>query len=96
MDEATSALDNTTEMLIQSALDKLAKGRTTIVVAHRLTTIKNADEILVVSEGKILEHGSHEQLIEKAGAYKQLYELQFRTLEDSDDVRLNNLISMNS
>lgn len=96
LDEATSALDNTTEMLIQNALDKLAKGRTTIVVAHRLTTIKNADEILVVTGGEILEQGSHEKLMELDGAYKKLYELQFRHLDEEDSSTLNNIIEMNS
>ena len=81
LDEATSALDNTTEILIQQALDELCRGRTTIVVAHRLSTIKNADEIAVISDGKILEQGTHDQLLEKAGMYAELYRLQFRVLE---------------
>ena len=78
LDEATSALDNTTEILIQQALDELCKGRTTLVVAHRLSTIKRADEIAVISEGKIAEQGSHEQLLKKDGIYAELYRLQFR------------------
>ncbi|MBR4288553.1 MAG: ABC transporter ATP-binding protein [Clostridia bacterium] len=78
LDEATSALDNTTEILIQKALDKLCQGRTTLVVAHRLSTIKNADEIAVISKGKILEQGDHETLLAKDGMYKRLYEQQFR------------------
>ncbi len=78
LDEATSALDNTTEILIQRALDELCKGRTTIVVAHRLSTIKNADEIAVISGGKIVEKGSHTALLENGGMYKTLYEQQFR------------------
>lgn len=78
LDEATSALDNTTEILIQSALDELCKGRTTLVVAHRLSTIKNADEIVVISNGSIKEQGSHEELIAKNGIYANLYSLQFR------------------
>ena len=79
LDEATSALDNTTELLIQEALNSLKKGRTTIVVAHRLSTIKNADDILVVSNGKIIEQGSHAQLIKKrSGTYKKLYQAQFK------------------
>ena len=87
LDEATSALDNTTEMLIQNALNKLCEGRTTIVVAHRLTTIKNADEILVISGGKIVEHGSHEELLSKdSGAYKVLYDNQFKEI-DSETTR---------
>ena len=78
LDEATSALDNTTEILIQQALDELCRGRTTLVVAHRLSTIKNADEIAVVSGGQIVEQGSHEELLEKGGVYAGLYSLQFR------------------
>ena len=78
LDEATSALDNTTEVLIQEALDELCKGRTTLVVAHRLSTIRNADEIAVVMNGRITERGTHEELIKQGGTYKSLYSLQFR------------------
>ena len=78
LDEATSALDNTTEILIQQSLDELCKGRTTLVVAHRLSTIKNADEIAVIADGKIAEQGRHEDLIQKNGIYADLYQLQFR------------------
>lgn len=78
LDEATSALDNTTEILIQQALDELCEGRTTLVVAHRLSTIKNADEIAVVADGQIVEQGTHEELIRKHGQYYDLYQLQFR------------------
>lgn len=78
LDEATSALDNTTEVLIQQALDELCKGRTTLVVAHRLSTIRNADEIAVVINGRITERGTHEELMAADGTYKQLYSLQFR------------------
>ncbi len=79
LDEATSALDNTTEILIQQALDELCRGRTTLVVAHRLSTIKNADEIAVISKGQIAEQGTHEQLMALGGVYHDLYSLQFRT-----------------
>lgn len=78
LDEATSALDNTTEILIQSALDELCKNRTTLIVAHRLSTIKNADEIIVISDGEIIEKGSHETLMNNQSMYKNLYSLQFR------------------
>ena len=78
LDEATSALDNTTEVLIQQALDELCKGRTTLVVAHRLSTIRNADEIAVVNEGRITERGTHEELMALGGTYSALYSLQFR------------------
>ncbi len=78
LDEATSALDNTTEVLIQQALDELCRGRTTLVVAHRLSTIRGADEIAVVIGGRITERGTHEELMKAGGTYRQLYSLQFR------------------
>lgn len=81
LDEATSALDNTTEMLIQKSLQELAKGRTCLVVAHRLSTIKNADEIAVISRGKIIEMGNHDVLIKKGGVYADLYRLQFKNTD---------------
>lgn len=82
LDEATSALDNTTEMLIQKSLSELAKGRTCLVVAHRLSTIKNADEIAVVSKGKIMEMGTHETLLKQNGIYADLYRLQFKNSDE--------------
>jgi ABC-type multidrug transport system fused ATPase/permease subunit len=76
LDEATSALDSESERLVQDALDKLMKGRTSIVIAHRLSTIRNADNILVLQHGDILESGTHQQLIEKKGLYADLVALQ--------------------
>ncbi len=78
LDEATSALDNTTELLIQKSLDELCRGRTTIVVAHRLSTIRNADEIAVIMDGRVTEKGTHNELIQSNGTYKSLYDLQFK------------------
>lgn len=78
LDEATSALDNTTEILIQQSLQELCKGRTTLVVAHRLSTVKNANRIAVIDAGVVAESGTHDELIEKGGIYKDLYSLQFR------------------
>ena len=78
LDEATSALDNSTEILIQDALDELCRGRTTIVVAHRLSTIKNADRIAVIADGHIVEEGTHAALLAMEGMYADLYRLQFR------------------
>ncbi len=78
LDEATSALDNATEIMIQQSLDKLCQGRTTIVVAHRLSTIKNADKIAVVADGEICEEGTHDELISKGGKYATLNRQQFR------------------
>ncbi|MDD6032890.1 MAG: ABC transporter ATP-binding protein [Oscillospiraceae bacterium] len=78
LDEATSALDNATEMLIQEALEKLSEGRTSIVVAHRLSTIKNADEIIVLTDEGIQERGTHDELLAKNGIYAGLYQYQFR------------------
>jgi ABC-type multidrug transport system fused ATPase/permease subunit len=76
LDEATSALDTESEKLVQDALDKLMKNRTTIVIAHRLSTVKNADEICVMQKGEITERGKHDELIEKNGIYKRLCDLQ--------------------
>ncbi len=81
LDEATSALDNVTENMIQEALDELCRGRTTIVVAHRLSTVKNADEIIVISKDGIQERGRHTELLEKEnGIYAELYQAQFARL----------------
>ena len=82
LDEATSALDNATEMLIQESLEKLSQGRTTIVVAHRLSTIKNADEIIVITHEGAVERGTHAQLLEKDGIYAELYRYQFKSLSE--------------
>ncbi len=78
LDEATSALDNTTEVLIQEALDQLSHDKTTLIVAHRLSTIKNADVIIVLTEDGIVEQGKHEELLKKDGVYSKLYHSQFK------------------
>ena len=75
LDEATSALDNESERLVQQSLEKLAHGRTVFTIAHRLTTIRGADKILVLTEDGIAEQGSHEELIAKGGIYKELYSM---------------------
>ena len=80
LDEATSALDSITENAIQEALEALMEGRTSIVIAHRLSTILKADRILVVKDGVIAESGTHEELLEKGGTYRELYETQFRKI----------------
>lgn len=77
LDEATSALDTETEQAIQEALDSLSEGRTTLIIAHRLATIKNADRIAVVTKNGIEEKGTHDELIAHNGAYKRLYDAQF-------------------
>lgn len=77
LDEATSSIDTRTEMQIQSAFNKLMEGRTTFIVAHRLSTIQNADIILVMKEGKVIEQGSHEELLARKGFYAELYNSQF-------------------
>ncbi len=77
LDEATSALDSESERYIQLALDKVMVGRTTLVVAHRLSTIQNADKIVVLEKGRIIEQGSHKELLQKGKAYQRLYNLQF-------------------
>ena len=80
LDEAPSALDNVTEMQIQSALEELSQGRTVIVVAHRLSTVKNADEIVVIDTSGIVESGTHDELLSRDGEYKKLYSYQFKSL----------------
>ena len=77
LDEATSSIDTRTELLVQKAFEKMMKGRTSFIVAHRLSTIKEADVILVMKEGKIIEKGTHEELLLQGGFYKNLYESQF-------------------
>ena len=76
LDEATSALDSESEKLVQDALDKLMKGRTSVVIAHRLSTIQKADHIVVIKEGKIVEEGTHDSLLKNNGLYKKLSEMQ--------------------
>jgi len=78
LDEATSSLDSESEALIQEGLNRLRKGRTTFVIAHRLSTIRSADQILVVESGEIIERGTHDELVEMNGRYKQLYDKQYR------------------
>ncbi|UCH57887.1 MAG: ABC transporter ATP-binding protein [Candidatus Bathyarchaeota archaeon] len=78
MDEATSSVDAYTELIIQRALKRVLKDRTSIIIAHRLSTVRNADLIVVLDEGRIVERGTHAELLEKGGLYKMLYEMQFR------------------
>ena len=75
LDEATSALDNESEHIVQKSLEKLSQGRTTVTVAHRLTTIKNADKILVITENGIEESGTHRERVNKGGLYSKMYEM---------------------
>jgi subfamily B ATP-binding cassette protein MsbA len=79
LDEATSALDNESERAVQAALDTLMAGRTTFVVAHRLSTIERADLIVVMEQGRIVEQGTHDELLAAGGTYANLYRLQFTT-----------------
>ena len=79
LDEATAALDTESEKLVQDSLEKFRHGKTAILVAHRLATVKNADRILVFRNGQIYEEGNHEELLQKQGYYHQLYYSQFET-----------------
>jgi ATP-binding cassette subfamily B protein len=78
LDEATSSVDSISEQLIQQATERITKGRTSIVIAHRLSTIQNADRIMVLDKGRIIEQGHHQELLAQNGAYRKLYDLQFR------------------
>ena len=82
LDEATSAVDTETEMEIQAALENLIRGRTTIAIAHRLSTLRKADRLVVLDRGQIVEIGNHDTLMDKQGAYFRLYEAQTRKLDD--------------
>ena len=78
LDEATSSIDTRTELKIQDAFNKMMKGRTSFIVAHRLSTIKEADVIIVMNEGHIIEQGNHQELLQKKGFYYNLYNSQFQ------------------
>ena len=82
LDEATSALDNKSEAVVQQAIDNLMKNRTVLVIAHRLSTVKNADRIFVINEGRIVEQGSHDELLAKNGEYAALYQMQFKSKKE--------------
>ncbi len=82
LDEATSSVDTETEALIQDALAKLMAGRTSIIIAHRLSTIRNVDRIIVLHHGRVVEQGTHDDLLAQAGIYRNLYELQYQNALD--------------
>jgi subfamily B ATP-binding cassette protein MsbA len=84
LDEATSALDSESERHIQAALETLIQGRTTIVIAHRLSTVERADRIIVLDQGRIVEAGSHRELLASGGLYARLYRTQFQSAESGE------------
>ncbi len=88
LDEATSSVDSTTEKEIQKALDNLVKGRTTIAIAHRLSTLRKADRLIVLDKGQIIEQGSHDQLMDRGGIYRRMYDTQARQAMDAVDAEL--------
>ena len=81
LDEATSSLDSENESLIQHALERVMEGRTSLVIAHRLSTILAADQILVIDQGRLVQRGTHAELLAQGGLYKDLYEKQFSVAE---------------
>jgi len=85
LDEATANIDSYTEMQIQNALQRLLEGRTGLVIAHRLATIRNADRIIVLQQGRLVEQGDHDTLIELGGLYAQLYQLNYSSFDDLPD-----------
>ena len=97
LDEATASIDTHTEVLIQNALQKILKGRTSIVIAHRLSTIRNADKIVVLDHGKVAEVGNHEQLLNKRGVYYRLYAINYGLdNDDTDEAPMSSNISLSS
>lgn len=89
LDDSTSSVDTETERLIQQALDELMEGRTTFVIAHRLSTIRRADLIAVMDQGRVVERGTHQELLERSGLYRQIYELQLKSQEDGQKISAN-------
>jgi subfamily B ATP-binding cassette protein MsbA len=90
LDEATSSLDSESELMVQKAMENLVKNRTTLIIAHRLSTVRDADKIFVVDGGRIVEQGTHYELLEKNGCYKKLHDIQFLTQENSSQPAAGN------
>jgi subfamily B ATP-binding cassette protein MsbA len=88
LDEATSSLDTESEHQVQKALEQLMKNRTTIVIAHRLSTIQNASRIIVMSGGRVIQEGTHDELLTQGGLYQELYNMQFMSTESKEESKI--------
>jgi ABC-type multidrug transport system fused ATPase/permease subunit len=98
LDDSTSSVDTQTEKLIQAALDALMEGRTTFVIAHRLSTVRRADMILVMDKGQIVERGTHNELLARGGLYKEIYDLQLidhaKFAEELEELQEENIMQV--
>ena len=93
LDEATASIDSQSEKLLQEALNRLLENRTAVIIAHRLATIRKADKIIVLQDGRIIESGNHQQLLELGGLYARLYSLNYASFDDIPEELIKKIIS---